>query len=54
MRNRLDLDLEFKRARRYALKSIEPMPRVQDRCPYSLNELLDPEYDLETLLAKLG
>jgi hypothetical protein len=57
MRRKLDLEALWRRARRKVLASFadhgEPPPVLPAKCPFRLDELIDDELDVETLVATL-
>ncbi|MGI4946561.1 MAG: DUF29 domain-containing protein [Janthinobacterium lividum] len=57
MRQRMDLDELFARALRRARSARDDTGRPQplpDRCPYTLDDFLDREFDVDALVARLG
>lgn len=58
MRDRIDMALLWKRACRKVAASFadhgEPVPALPAECPFTLAELIDPDLDLETLLANMA
>jgi hypothetical protein len=57
MRDRIDMANLWRRARRKVEASFadhgEPAPALPTGCPFTLDELIDPELDVERLVAKL-
>jgi len=53
MRQRIDLDRQYRSAIRQ-LRATGGTFGVPDRCPYTLDDLLDEDADLDILGAKLG
>lgn len=57
MRRRIDPDELWRRARRKVLASFadhgEPLPVLPERCPLSLDTLVDPDLDIDGLVARL-
>ena len=57
MRRKLDLEALWRRARRKVLASFadygEPSPVLPAKCPFSLDELIDEDLDVEHLAASL-
>jgi hypothetical protein len=57
MRDKLDLASLWRRARRKVIASFadhgEPPPALPAACPFTLEELIDPDLDVERLVAKL-
>ncbi len=53
MRHRVMLQTEYARARRKCLRVLNPETQISQACPYNLDDLLDPDADLDRLLSKL-
>jgi hypothetical protein len=57
MRDKIDMDALWKRACRKAAASFadqgEPSPQLPVGCPFTLEQLIDADLDLDTLVAKL-
>ena len=57
MRDKIDMAGLWRRARRKVIASFadhaEPQPVLPMACPFSLDELIDPDLDIERLVAKL-
>lgn len=57
MRDRIDMAGLWRRARRKVAASFadhgEPQPVLPAACPFTLDELIDPDLDIERLVAKL-
>ena len=53
MRSRLDVQRIYSRAHLTIVQQFEDAVLAKD-CPYTLDDLLDPNYEIDTLLAKLG
>ena len=53
MRQRIDLDRQYRSAIRQ-FRATGGTFGVPDQCPYTLDDLLDEDADLDTLVAKLG
>ena len=58
MRNKIDLPILWRRAQRKVIASFrdygEPRPTLPAQCPVGIDELLNPELDLDRLVAALG
>jgi hypothetical protein len=57
MRDRIDMASLWRRTRRKVIASFadhgEPKPVLPAACPFALDELIDPELDIERLVARL-
>lgn len=57
MRGRIDMEALWRRAKRKVIASFddhgEPRPSLPTKCPFSLDELVDPELDLDQLVASV-
>ena len=52
MRHRGMLQTEYARARRKCRRLLSPETQISQTCSYSLDDLLDPDVDLDRLLSK--